>query len=598
MDNSSISDPQYWSNLLWTHFIPFAQSKTPFYLSVDERLLNCLLGVTPDNKKLFSDNIDSFHLMCKKLFNIDKCQASLKQSVFEKVSEKNYSCAICLASQQVLVVEKMLRDEKYSENSYFPRYRELLGVTGGNQNSNPLTTKSFTKIWGVLANEIKFFSETDGTVTFSSGKTRKELNRNFPLSQALLTTQDLIKLKKKFVDNKLEAADPDLVLRFILKNKNILGKRGRQIILNSSPYKKQNLSDQFKTFLSLDYDYALLEQSHSSKGKEKVVAFLDQESSLKDKLSFYLWCGEDEYIQDDSLLVKKVTEKIGARDIVLIADKDRYVELVSDLVNQNSNVIVVLTAFKNFSDWENKLQEHSESRQDNYELISSNLPKKFCSIILSGLTDRDIENIFGSIYTKKKYTLSGGITVDARSKIYLKSYPPNGLLSDNERLPGDCKIKINGCETDIQSFFSHLDRFENEAFEIEVNSSKINFMFLKQGIKNEDREYGYSINEGRLSPYSELVEGKMEGLVGVIFRGADYGQHKGDNYYSDIQILIGIIDSSQKDLALNTKEISSLVNYVSKLELNPILKKFVIKKIKMLKTIKPNSKILDFLRER
>ena len=573
--------------------MPLVQSGSPFYLSVDKRLLNHLLGVTSDDKQLFSQNVDSFHLACKKLFSKNGSQLDLRQRVFEKISGKNYSCAICLAAQQVLVVEEMLRDEDYSEHSYFPRYREILEVTTGNQNSTPLTTDSFTKIWETLANEIRFFSGSD-FITFSPGTTRRELNRNLPLSQALLTTQDLIKLKRRF-DNKFSSEDTDLIMRFILRNRNILGQRGRRVISKSSFYKKQSLSNQFQTFLNLDYDYALLEQNLLfSKGRGKVVAFLDQKSSfLNDKLSFYLWFGEDNYVRDDSLN-KGVVERTSFGDVILIADKDIYVELVSDLVSQNSNTIVVLTTAKNFPNWQNKLHEHYGSKHDNYELISSNLPKEFCSVILYGLTDTDVESLFGSIYAKKKYMLKGGIAVDARSKIYLKTYPPIGLLSDNKSVSSDSKIKVNGRETTVQSFFSQLGSCENEAFELEIAYSKINFMISGQDIKDEYSEYGYLINEGRLSPYSELVEGEMEGLVGAIFRGTGFGHRKSDSYL-ELPILISIIDSSQKDMILKPDEVSFLINYVGKLKLNSILKNFVIQKIETFKTVKPNSKILDFL---
>ena len=246
MEKEQLLNPEYWSNQLWLYFKPLIVSGEPFYLSVDKRLLNHLLGVSYDDVKHFECNVRYFHESCSKLFIEKGSKLSVDSKAFLPIAGKPYSSVICLAAQQVIVVEEMLKDRLYSEHSYFPRYRKILNFKRGYLNSNPLLSADFLKIWSKLKEEIKS-SSPDAVVTFSKGISRRDVNRNFPLSQALLTTQDLVKLKRKYkypysdlMGICQQQMEDDVILNFLLRKKNLLGQRGRSIIIKARPQKKKD----------------------------------------------------------------------------------------------------------------------------------------------------------------------------------------------------------------------------------------------------------------------------------------------------------------------------------------------------------------------
>ena len=72
--------------------------------------------------------LTDFHECCKTLLEKVGANWRVAARAFELVAGAGYSRVICLAVQQVLVVERMLNDEYYSENSYFPRYHEVLCI--------------------------------------------------------------------------------------------------------------------------------------------------------------------------------------------------------------------------------------------------------------------------------------------------------------------------------------------------------------------------------------------------------------------------------------------------------------------------------------
>ena len=134
-----IDNPKFWTKALWDYFKPLVKDGVPFYLAVDERLLKALVTTRFEEVQNFQDNIDSFHNACRKLLSFERGWIKVKEETFLKNKETGYSSVICLAAQQVLVVESMLRDDNYSEHSYFPRYRKILKRLEGNMNSNPLS---------------------------------------------------------------------------------------------------------------------------------------------------------------------------------------------------------------------------------------------------------------------------------------------------------------------------------------------------------------------------------------------------------------------------------------------------------------------------
>lgn len=182
-----------WAVALWAHYLPEVGRGSPFYLAADRQLIFSLFSANRFGSGGVEDALRNFHTSCRSFIVPDGAQPTISRETFENVGGHVISRSICLAVQQVLVVEQMLQDEQYSENAYFPRYRRILGIDGGpQQHSNPLGTLSFQRIWSVLAQELRGApGATQKTVTFSAGR-GPDVNRSLPLSQALFTTHDLL----------------------------------------------------------------------------------------------------------------------------------------------------------------------------------------------------------------------------------------------------------------------------------------------------------------------------------------------------------------------------------------------------------------------
>lgn len=592
MDKEQLLNPEYWASQLWLYFKPLIVSGNPFYLSVDKRLLNHLLGVSYDEVKYFESNVRYFHEACSKLFVEKGSKLSVDPKAFKQIDGKPYSSIICLASQQVIVVEEMLRDKHYSEHSYFPRYRKIINFEKGYLNSNPIVGADFLKIWNKLKEEIESTSK-DAIVTFSRGLSRRDVNRNFPLSQALLTTQDLISLKRKY-PNQQGVEDDEIVLNYLLRKRNLLGQRGRSVILRAGQQKKKRLVEQFKSFIALDYDYELLERELLfRKQKDHLVAFIDRKSRFfSDSLSFAIWNGEDNYSKGEKLK-EFLKTRLYNTEVIMIADNRKYVELKPDLVASHSNTVLIVVGKENDHEWMAKLSANKKFFDEKVERIDSNISDFASTILIDMVTESEMQNLFGNLVPRNALSLVGGIPVDAREKIYLKGYCPVSIKYNDVELNKSDTISVNGQEVLVGKFFESLKDVENQSFELSKNGRKIGFSVLVQQVNDEDREYGYFIDAGRFSPFADLVEPDIPALVGPCIR-YDMGFDSDINHAS-LPVLVSIIDSSYDDEKIDQLEVEVLVRFLNKANLSPSLRSFAIQKVNLFKTIKPNPTTLSLL---
>jgi len=126
-----------WTSILWKHFRAQIFANEPLYFAVDQELIQTL-GSSSDRPVTNQDINEEFRDACLSLLDLKKGSAEVLPATFSKISGKPFSRVICLAVHQVLVVETMLNDSSYSENSYFPRYREALGLIDSDRQSNPI----------------------------------------------------------------------------------------------------------------------------------------------------------------------------------------------------------------------------------------------------------------------------------------------------------------------------------------------------------------------------------------------------------------------------------------------------------------------------
>ena len=173
-----------WADALWKHFLPQIQSGRPVYFSIDRSLLQEL--VIQRELSRMGDPILHLAKSCNELIEHRGRRVALRLSATYR-NATGVSNIICLIALQVVAVELMTGDEEFSEDAYFPRLRELLGILDDAYPfSNPFYQDQFQVIWEKFKSEI--LAQPGGSVqsiTFHKGKGRN-LHRELPFSQALL----------------------------------------------------------------------------------------------------------------------------------------------------------------------------------------------------------------------------------------------------------------------------------------------------------------------------------------------------------------------------------------------------------------------------
>jgi len=165
--------------------------------------------------------------------------------------QSGMSMAIVLVCQQILAVEDMVRESSgVSENAYFPRLRALMSSELTQISVNPFSFTDFESIWKQFASEVRAFpGSSDDTVTFEFDTyTGVNKARQFPLSQALLSREDLLEITRRVRLEKLRKGSPGEVWSEIRRERHHLGRRAHRLI--SSGFLREQIILQVRRFSS------------------------------------------------------------------------------------------------------------------------------------------------------------------------------------------------------------------------------------------------------------------------------------------------------------------------------------------------------------
>ena len=594
----NLESPSEWATILWMYFTPLIRSGNPFYLAVDERLLNFLVGTPAENILEFRHNVEVFHKSCLKLLSFEYGQAIVRQSSYDVIPKQIFSPMICLAVQQVLVVEGMLKDDEHSENAYFPRYRRILEKTAGNIYSNPLLTSDFQRIWEHVKKEIECISGKSDIITFSAGLGR-DLNRQLPISQALFTTQDLLKLKDRVSPN-VQLEELEAIRQFLFRFRNILGARGRKLISMSGHRKIERLCLQLKCFLERPITLDLIEEgSNSRKVREKIVGFLDKKQFSEDYFSFRLWDGDENYSGGKELFQIIATRLESIDFLIFVSDTNKYVEISSDSLSVEGNTILLIAHKSRQGEiWQKVERALPNVFSENESLVFSNLEENFVVFAIDNVSYLEAESAFGLIMQKSVIELVGGIQVDRRSRIYLNQYPPKWVYRNGVAVPNDYLITVPVIgEISISDFFSKLveDKRVGNYF-VSIDEFEISFSLTESNLLAEESfEFGFEFEDNTLSPSSSSMEGVALGLSGIRLstRKAAFTGEK--NVTTSIALLANLLDPDLDRIAMCKEDIDKVLNVIGGFEIPPAMKNFIVIRIRKTGTIPYSPLIREIL---
>lgn len=531
-----------WAAALWAYYRPIIQSGAPLYLAADR----WLIGLVSANHG-FGDNeeaaVRSFHSACLTLLDRTDAHATVRSETFRKVEGTAGSCAICLAVQQVLVVEHMLKDTKFSANSYFPRYRAVLGLADTVSRSNPLRGTGFQDIWCAVATEIRSVrGATERTITFEPGA-GPELNRHLPISQGLLSAHDLTVILHS-APSLNEATEHHRMMATIQAARSDLGKRAKLLLAKASHDDRlaRRICGQVRAFLA--WDAALLSElrprATSVEQPGVLVAYLERadlfsSEVVADRFSVYL--RTDNAQLGGGALESAIGTRLSRQGSILLAlDGDRYREIrCTDDLGPQEAVLAILEA--RYAERFTALARNQYSAL--FARTSSNLPESYATMLCTAGTALLVNEILGHPASERRLELDGGLLVDARSHKYLAGFTPTAVLRRGSRLSEGTVVKVNGIRRCAGDFIEELAReCQTKTYVLEAGPDMIEctVVAVRSATGEESPLIGYRIHAGELAPMAAELEFGVPALRGTSFTAGFRESALSDR---DVALLIG-----------------------------------------------------------
>lgn len=424
----NFEDIHFWADLLWEYYSRAITDEKPFYLAADVQLIYDMLKARGSaigfNE---TDALSAFHKVCGRALNSKK--NGIKHDIFKAEDTSGRSAVICLAVQQVLVVEQMLADDDYSEAEYFPRYRRCLGLTPAN--ANPLGN-DFNKIWETLAAELANCCGKDKFVrTFWPGTSRKFRTSNFPLSQALFTTEDLLRIKRRATGFISQDSPDRLVFYFLqqLTKSNVLCSRARNLIRKCSAETEQRLCAQVRAFLSAPVEaLALVRAGRRESYKYSFKAEQEPEDWFSEGVYFVISLSTNETDEAETTVSKALEQYLSAKAVLAFGLGDFFfTEINSDNPFEGQDRLLVVIPHSRCSTFEQKVKEMGGVSIDQ---VGSNVDGEFSAFLCKSVTKQfclEFGLVNGSSKTQPELEMVGGLKIDARTNVFLTGYPPKGL---------------------------------------------------------------------------------------------------------------------------------------------------------------------------
>lgn len=511
-----------WATLLWSYFEPQIATGQPLYLAADVSLIRDLLEHDTGKETRIEEAAYDFHSSCQELLEGSFRRAAIKDIAFQKIPGQPFSRVICLAIQQVLVVENMLNDNLYSENSYFPRYREVIDVTADNEHSNPLSTGNFQSIWDTLELEILATAgAAANTITFFTGS-GKDLNRMLPFSQALLTTHDLTIIKER-AKKLTPESDENAVILLLYACRNHFGTRAQRLISHANGSLRTRLYRQVVSFLANCEALSTIRPRavrHASGGT--VEAYLDA-ADFFDSDSYSVFLRTNEGHAESTVLRARLDELLERRlGLLLVPQGDKYRELARDEAPAEGEPALALVKANKGAEWVTTAARLGAA----FANASSNLPAAFkllACYFMPGNAAAALVSPFAKAPNQVGFELKGGILADARVRIYLAGYPPTSLSRQSKILSPGCPVEVGGTLTTVETLLNELkDQRQFKHYSVRIGSDKIDFAISPHSQNKAYAEtIGYQLRGSVFELSTSLIAEGAAALVGTGLSGRE-----------------------------------------------------------------------------
>lgn len=515
-------------NALWSEFSEFVLKGLPVYFTFTRDLLEEVFireGIH------FQDPGELIDESVRTLIDVSGNHVFLKKHAL-KANEDGLSPAILFVCQQILAVEEMISTEHYSENAYFPHLRRSLSNQLDTISQNPFDYQEFEEIWRTLSKEIFKQSHNSKCLTFTLEQTSGvNKAKRFPLSQALFSKQDSVRLIEAIGYRQIRSSDEQALFRRIISNKHILSKRGKR--LTSYPWMRDALVRQIRSLSRSVGEVEAIKEvlSKRSLSLESLVlkVYLDNVDWFSNEHVVNLFDSKNNLISDTSVIHGFFTERVSNNNYcVFIPSDDGDCWLVSDTeylpamgdelivsiepANQKDVLPLLSDYFGTPKDSIRDIRIHRSRTLHAFKLrIGENFNKKIS--VKSGtiyVLDHDHE--------EDTVEFIGGILIDSRQTRFSCLCMPSGVVCSGKEYPLEGTIKINGALHDFENFRREVKSLiSDESFSIELVDGAKFILKLAPLFKKRDREVKYPIFRKQVLPVVGLVRrgdqgSKFEGM--------------------------------------------------------------------------------------
>jgi hypothetical protein len=508
-----------WSRLLWEHCKPIISTGDPFFLATDAGLIAKLYESIREGSQ--EKAVDAFHEACNSLFvriPVDRpSRVALREDAFG-AKQVQGAYAICLAVQQVLVVEEMFADDGLGAESYFPRYKARLGLADRGP-SNPIVRDGFKLIWKMLEREIlRVGGASRRSITFGPGMGR-DRNRNYPFSQALLSHADLV-LFSETANGISESSADGRILSELLRCANRLSRRGRKVAVTSHPWLRSRICEQIREFSRKPRESEVKPRAKARKRRDKLVAY---ESDLdffaeQDTFQIFLRSGNED-IRGPGVR-GAVDERLRSSGRVsFVLRGDIYEENDdAEAISVGDPILVLFAGSGDGTGEDGVCREASEL--STFERVKSDLGFGIQAFLSRSLSESDRDSLVGkSAHAAQVLGFVGGLRADDRRWSYVDGYPPVGIVVMGERLEAGSRIVVDGAERQCGEFIQSL-KFVREftSYTVELAGREVRLGVSAIPLENDEKIIGFELVEGELGPASRWHDATTFGLFGVHIR--------------------------------------------------------------------------------
>lgn len=520
-------------SILWKPFIPEIASGLPVYFCFHIDFLNALFM---ENGFASSDIVGDINNAANSLLSIEGADVTLLPNALMPI-QQNFSGAILLVCQQVLAVEAMVRDGKgFSENAYFPRLRKMISPSFAELRRNPFDSEEFEKIWRRLEKEIRMIKgSSNASVTFRFGIERGiNKSRSFPMSQALLSRNDLLSITTKIGRDKLLKTKVGEIWAHLWRERKSLHRRGQRLLGLS--FLKEKIVEQVISFAQNVEPMKLIASNTALNNEQEFEIRV-----CKDSLD---WVHEDFSIYILNLSTNEI-----------ITDEAIVRHVVRGAIEPTGYIILPISSYGDY--WVKSNKSHDLKGGETFLIVgdesgveqASNIighlvaipSKQIVKTPLTGIAgvfirevtcpefiDRTLIVRSGRILDSKKterkdtYQWLGGICLDRVSEKYLKDALPNSLRVNGSEISMNELIRVNDKFISFQKFRESLEHLTVDV-SYEIHFPNNIEARLAVGIcRYETKEImGYLFDDkGKLLPNLSTAEEGDRILMGYEERGA------------------------------------------------------------------------------